>query len=108
MNLATIRDDLKEIRYYYTKKKMFDEAFECTGQSEIIQKVKKYNEMIVFAPIKLYELYHSLYIKNHTQESLSEELCYTPEYVQMLHKQLLKFLQSRFAQLEGYNVWFFR
>ncbi len=94
LSLAVIRKDLKEIRYYYSHKDVFDEGFSCTGQNNIIEKVNKYNEVIKLATPKLYEVYFSLYIKNHTQESLSVELSYTPEYIQMLNKQLLKFLQQ--------------
>ena len=100
LSLNAIREDLKDIRYYYARKKMFDEAFKCTGENTIIEKVQIYNEAMTTASPKLYDLYYSLYIKNHTQESLSDELCYTPEYIQMLNKQLLKFLQSKIEDLK--------
>lgn len=95
ITLNEIRKDLKEIRYYYLRKKMFDEAFESTGVNTVVEKVKKYNALAVTATPKLYDLYVSLYIRNHTQESLSDELGYTPEYMQMLNKRLLKFLQEK-------------
>lgn len=100
MTLTQIREDLKDIRYYYSRKDIFEEAFKCTGTNSIVDKAKIYNEAIQTASPKLYELYVSLYIKNNTQESLSEELCYTPEYVQMLNKQLLKFLQTKLIKKE--------
>jgi len=80
---------------------MFDEAYQATGVNEIMDRVRIYNQAIVSAPPKLYDLYVSLYINNHTQESLSNELCYTPEYIQMLNKQLLKFLQSKLENKEN-------
>lgn len=93
--LSIIREDLKDIRYYYVRKKMFDEACVLTGKmNEIINKVNLYNETMQKASPRLFDLYYSLYIKNHTQESLSEELGYTPEYVQKLNKKLLTFLQK--------------
>ena len=95
ITLNEIIKDLKEIRYYYLRKKMFDEAFESTGVNTVVEKVKKYNALAVTATPKLYDLYVSLYIRNHTQESLSDELGYTPEYMQMLNKRLLKFLQEK-------------
>lgn len=95
ITLNEIRQDLKDIKYYYSRKKLFDEGFESTGVNAVVDKVKKYNEMAVSASPKLYDLYVSLYIKNHTQESLSDELGYTPEYMQMLNKKLLKFLQQK-------------
>ena len=100
LSLSIIRTDLKEIRYYYSRKEMFDEAFKCMGQSDIVEKAEKYNNAVKSAPAKLYDLYFSLYIKNNTQESLSNELCYTPEYIQMLNKQLLKFLQTKLKEEE--------
>jgi len=101
LSLAVIRNDLRDIKYYYARKKMFDEAYQATGVNEIMDRVRIYNQAIVSAPPKLYDLYVSLYINNHTQESLSNELCYTPEYIQMLNKQLLKFLQSKLENKEN-------
>ena len=96
MTLNQIREDLKDIKYYYSRRKVFEEGFQSTGRSEVIDKVQDYNEVIRSAPARMYDLYVSLYVKNHTQESLSDELGYTPEYIQMLNKQLLKFLQKEF------------
>lgn len=91
---SVIREDLKDIRYYYMRKTDFDNAFEKTGENKIVKKVKLYNQIIQDASPKLYDLYVSLYIDCHTQESLSDKLGYTPEYIQMLNKKLLKFLQE--------------
>ena len=76
------------------RKADFDNAFEKTGENKIVKKVKLYNQIIQDASPKLYDLYVSLYIDCHTQESLSDKLGYTPEYIQMLNKKLLKFLQE--------------
>lgn len=99
ITLTVIREDLKDIRYYYVRKEMFDEAYRCTGKKNaIIAKVDMYNDAMSKASPKLFDLYYSLYVKNHTQESLSDELGYTPEYIQMLNKQLLKFLQANLTK----------
>ncbi len=75
LSIAIIREDLKDIRYYYLRKATFDEARSFTGRmNEILDKVNMYNEVMQKASPRLYDLYYSLYIKNHTQESLSEEL----------------------------------
>ena len=95
MKLETIRADLKEIRYYYTRKDIFDEATKIVGGNNILEKVERYNRVVCHAPPLLYDLYVGLYIKGNTQEALSVELGYTPEYVQMLHKKLLLFLQNK-------------
>lgn len=94
MTLEQIREDLKDVRYYYTRKNIFDEAGRTVGVNSIVGKVIKYNEAIKAASPKLYDLYVCLYVKNYTQEGLSIELNYTPEYIQMLNKKLLLFLQK--------------
>ncbi len=106
LSLSNIRTDLKEIRYYYSRKEMFDEAFKCMGQSDIVEKAEKYNNAVKSAPAKLYDLYFSLYIKNNTQESLSNELCYTPEYIQMLNKQLLNFYKLNLRKRRKSNEFY--
>ena len=97
LSLKIIRDDLKEIRYYYSRKSLFDEALRSVSSNSILDKARKYNEAVATATPKLYDLYVCLYIKNFTQEGLSIELNYTPEYIQMLNKQLLLFLQNNLS-----------
>ena len=41
ITLSLIREDLKNIKYYYARKKVFDEAFESTGVNEIMETVNK-------------------------------------------------------------------
>ena len=96
MTVEQIRCDLKDIKYYYSRKKVFEEGFQATGRSAVLDKVQEYNEIIRTAPARIYDLYVSLYVRNHTQESLSDELGYTPEYIQTLNKDLLMFLQHEF------------
>ena len=93
--LDKLRSDLKEIRYYYSRKALFDESAQCIAPNAVLEKVRKYNEAVRTAKPILYDLYISLYVKGYTQEGLSVELSYTPEYIQMLHKQLLLFLQTK-------------
>jgi len=104
LSLFQIRNDLKAIRYYYSHKDLFDNAFQETGVNDIISKVQIYNQMIKSASPKLYHVYVGLYLQGNTQESLAAELKYTPEYVQMLNKKLLKFLQEN-LECEKECVW---
>ena len=105
VTLSLIREDLKNIKYYYARKKVFDEAFESTGVNDIMETVNKYNNAVKSANPKLYDLYVSLYLQNHTQESLSDLLGYTPEYVHRLNKSLLKFFQSKLNNEESKSNW---
>lgn len=98
LTLNKIREDLKEIRYYYSRKALFDENSRCVAPNAILNKARKYNEAVKTAKPILYDVYICLYVKNYTQEGLSVELGYTPEYIQMLHKQLLLFLQNKIAE----------
>lgn len=97
VSLKKIREDLKDVRYYYARKEVLDEAFKTISTNQIVEKVMRYNDAVRTASPKLYDLYVCLYTKNYTQEGLADELHYTPEYVQMLNKQLLLFLQTRIA-----------
>ena len=97
MTLNQIREDLRDIKYYYSRKKVFDEAFLTTGKNDVVEKSMTYNNIMRSAPPKIYDLYVSLFVKNHTQESLSDEFGCTPEYIQMLNKTMLKFIQKQFS-----------
>lgn len=95
-----IRNDLKDIRYYFSRKEVFDKALDSVGKSVIIEKIDKYNEAIKTAPPRLYDLYVSLYLNNNTQESLADKLGYTLEHISRLNSGLVKFLQKTFKSNE--------
>jgi len=98
MTLEAIRADLREIRYYYAHKELFDSAVGGLGGYIVLEKIKRYNEAVRHAPLKLVDIYIHLYIKNYTQEGLSVELNYSPEHIQRLNKQLLLFLQAKLSE----------
>ncbi|MDE6441756.1 MAG: hypothetical protein K2L12_03265 [Clostridia bacterium] len=98
LTLKQIRDDLRDIRYYYSRKEAFEHGFRVIGPNDIVVKAKRYNTAMQSAPSRLYDVYVGLYVRTLTQEALSLELCYTPEYVQMLNKRLLLFLQKTVAE----------
>ena len=43
-------------------------------------------------------VYMNLYVRNYTQEALSIEMNYTPEYIQMLNKRLVLFLVEKLKE----------
>ena len=94
LTLKEIRADLREIRYYFSRLKVFMAAEKDIGLSGITDKVNRYNEAIRRAPPILYDIYNGLYIRNYTQQALSVEMGYTIEYLNRLHKQILLFLQK--------------
>lgn len=98
LTLKKIREDLREVRYYYSRQDLFEDAFKKIVSNAVLEKVERYNEAVKTAPPRLYDLYLNLYVKNYTQEGLSIEQNYTPEYIQMLNKKLLLFLQSKIGE----------
>ena len=50
-SLSQIREDLKDIRYYYSKQKMFDGLAKSVVQNEVVEKATKYNEAMRKAPV---------------------------------------------------------
>ena len=101
ISLEKIREDLKDIRYYYARKHIFDTVKSNVGINKILDKVEIYNQAILSAPPRLFDLYVCLYTMGYTQEALSAELGFTPEYVQMQHKKMLLFLQAKFEEKQG-------
>ena len=101
ITIAEIREDLSNIKYYYSRKKALDEAFRNIGYNSVIKTVELYNELIKDANPKLCDLYVSLYINNHTQESLADAMCYTRETVNLMNKKLLLYFQSKLNEEGG-------
>ena len=96
MTTASIRNDLKDIRYYYSRKKVFDGS--CVGENQILNKIKVYTQAICDASPRLYDIYVSLYLGNHTQESLSKHFGYCIETISRLNSGLLKFFKGYFEE----------
>ena len=94
-SLKEIREDLREIKYYYASKALFDNATEEIFPEGIVNKVYNYANVVKSAPARLYVLYAYLYINNNTQKVLAEDWGFTPEYVRDLNKKLCLFIQSK-------------
>ena len=62
LNGSQVKADLKEIRYYYQMKQVFDSAKEIIQPKVLLSKVDRYNSVIKNAPAKLFIIYYSLYI----------------------------------------------
>jgi len=93
-----VREDLKEIRYYYSKQKMFDDAGKTVVQSAVLEKVSKYNQAVKDAPARLFDLYISLYVQNNSQAALAYDWDFSTDYIKQLNKQLCEFLLFVFSQ----------
>ena len=98
ISIEKIREDLKDVRYYYMRKKVFDSSVKSIGVSSTQKKVEKYNAAMLDAPPRLYDLYIGLYVNGSTQEGYSNELGYSPKHIQKQNKELLQFLQRNLVE----------
>ena len=95
LSVNEIRQDLHDIRYYYTRKAAFDNS----GLSnQITEKVNRYNAAVRTAAPRLFDLYVCLYLQNQTQEATADEHGWSSVYVQKLHKRLLLFFEAQFKK----------
>ena len=98
MTINTIREDLKDIRYYFSRKDFFEKVYSKVGENAINEKIEKFNDIVRFAPPRLYDIYVSLYLENNTQESLAEKLGYSLVYISQLNRQLIRFFLTQFKE----------
>lgn len=91
-----IKKDLYDIRYFYNRKKVMNEGLNAIGSenNKVVELINKYNEMISRADACLYDIYVSLYLKNHTQESLANELGLTQTTVWRENQKLISYFEK--------------
>lgn len=56
MELNQIREDLKNIRYYFSRKSTFEKVSASVGENDIAIILEKYNEVVRSAPPRLYDI----------------------------------------------------
>ncbi|MBQ3572108.1 MAG: hypothetical protein IJA15_04710 [Clostridia bacterium] len=95
-----IRQELNQIRYYYSRRELFDKAFGCVGKSGIVDLVEKYNKAVCNAEPRLYEIYVSIYIEGCTQENAADQLGYSANYIYKMNRKLIAFFFSYFNKEE--------
>lgn len=94
ISAENVKKDLREIRYYYSRKEALDEASNSIGCLPVKKVIEKYNCVIRQAPLRLYDLYSCLYLRGETQEAISIELGYTIQYIRKLMNELFIYLQK--------------
>ena len=94
MTLNQVREDLKEIRYYYSMKELFDSAANTVKPVALLNKVARYNEAMKSAPGRLFVVYVALYVQNNSQTALADDWGFTREYIKNLNQRLCEFLQK--------------
>lgn len=97
MTFDQVRDDLKEIRYYYSMKELFDLASNTVQPVDLLKKVARYNEAMKTAPGRLFIVYVSLYVQNNSQTALADDWGFSREYIKDLNQRLVEFLQEKLS-----------
>ena len=97
MTTEEIRAELQDVRYYYSRKAMFDRAKACVAKNAAVALAEKYGNAVRNAPPRLYDIYVTLYVENNTQASAAEKWGYSEGYIRNLNKQLYAFFVNAFA-----------
>lgn len=93
-----VKKDLRDIRYYFYRKKQLEEVAAVVGPAPVKGLVEKYNRAIREAPLRLYDLYACLCVRGLTLDAVAIELCYTPQYIRKLASELHSYLQNKLYQ----------
>lgn len=101
MTIEEIRQDLKDIRYYYEMSDLFKNGAKIIPPIAVLEKVAKYNKVVESAPVKLYILYVSLYINNNSQVTLADDWGLTADYIKKLNTKLCEFFKKEFDKEEN-------
>lgn len=100
MTLKEVKEDLREIRYYYEHKKMFDRAMATAMKTEVLKKVDRYNAYMRTATARLFGLYVSLYVENNTQLVIATDWGVSEGYIRNLNRQLCEYLLEKNTEKE--------
>ena len=87
----TINKELGEIKYFNSRREMFDKAFDSVGKNTVLAAIGKYNTAICNASPKLYEVYVTLFIEGCTYEEAAEKLCYSSKYIYKFKRILVDY-----------------
>lgn len=90
--IADIKTDIKDIRYYYSKRKDFDNASKTFVESAVIKKAEIYSNVIKTAPAKLYDLYVAFVVNNNSQVIVAEDWGFCVEYIKNLCRKMYAYL----------------
>lgn len=97
MTIKEIKEDLKEIQYYYAHEKDFERANKIVGQNRITAKAERYNAAVRNAPPRLYDVYLSLYVYFNTQIVAADDMDLSVSHIKRLNRQLCEFFLAAFT-----------
>ena len=92
LTIQKVRDDLRDIRYYFSKQKLFDDVSKTVVRNSVRDTVERYNQAVKDAPARLFDLYISLYVHNNSQSALADDWNFSDAYIRLLNQKLCEFL----------------
>lgn len=98
ISLDKIREDLRDIRYYYAHKAVFEDNVTTVGANIVRSKAKNYNAIIVLAPPRLYDIYVGLYVTGLTYETYAIKSGYAVIYIRKVNNELLNYFQKNLKE----------
>ena len=90
--IEEVRNDLKDIRYYYSRQKEFDNASKSIAESSVIKKAEFYTNIIKNAPPRLFDLYLAFIVNNNSQVVVADDWGFCIEYIKKLCKKMYNFI----------------
>lgn len=101
MTIKEIKNDLKEIRYYYALVESLKLGSKLIPPQHITEKIERYNDIIKNAPVQFYALYVGLYVSNNTQSELAEKWKVGKDFIKKLNAKLCNYLENEFKKQEN-------
>ena len=96
--IEKVREDLRDIRHYYSKIEEFEKISKVIGSPLSLTMVESYNKKILNAPIRLYDLYVSLYLRNNSLMVVAEDWGVSMSQVSHMSKRLNDFFVEEFKK----------
>ena len=95
MTKQEIMAELQDIRYYNTHREMFRKAENTGFKADALQKIGKYDSLIINAPLRLQMVYHKIFTEGKTQADAAKELGISVSYTKSLMRKLYAYLLER-------------
>lgn len=97
MTVAQVKKELKEVRYYYKMKHVFDRNSKEIYPRNIMWLIKKYvTAMEEITDTKMYIIFTELYVNDTTQTDLADAWGVTRDYIKQMNKELTDFFVNYF------------
>ena len=87
--------ELQDVRYYNTHREMFCKAENTGFKAKTLEKIGKYADLIINAPLRLQMVYHKIFTEGKTQADAAKELDISVSYTKSLIRKLYTYLLER-------------